>query len=481
MSERILVLSLLRAGDLVVQLPALAALRAQRPDAELHVLVQASAQPAVALARGLAQVHRLPVDHQGGPTEALAPVLSELQALDVSLVVNLTFRPFAAELAERIAPERVVGLACPRGRMRITTPWFSYLNDWGSTAALSVIHYADVFCQAIGRPFTDPGLRERLTAEDQASWAETRVRLGLEQAPFVVLQLSTSEDKKTLPRDLWARLSARLAALVPDVRLLVLAAPNEAAEVATFCREVGALMFPCSLTQAACALADARLLVSGDTALVHLAALVGTQVLLLSCGSSAFRELGPYGPGHWVLQAAFPCAPCRHGPMCLFEQPTYPCARAILPDGAAQIAAALVTGAPHSAPLMGMIAYRSQSDDRGLMTYQAQSQAPPDEACVEVFRAHLVSRLMGPIPQGPTRSRSAPENRCLSSFRQVVSALRARLCGDGSALGTALRQTDSAFVIEFGRAVAERLQEPNGVLGLDETLAGLEAELRATA
>ena len=53
-----------------------------------------------------------------------------------------------------------------------------------------------------------------------------------------------------------------------------------------------------------------RLLITGDTGTMHLAAAVGTPVLAIFYGTAYPWETGPYGCGHLVLFADEPCAPC---------------------------------------------------------------------------------------------------------------------------------------------------------------------------
>jgi ADP-heptose:LPS heptosyltransferase len=75
-----------------------------------------------------------------------------------------------------------------------------------------------------------------------------------------------------------------------------------------------------SLPQLATALKKCDLLISGDTGTMHLAAAVGTRVLALFLGTALCHETGPYGEGHYIIQAHMPCSPCSEGdcqkPLC---------------------------------------------------------------------------------------------------------------------------------------------------------------------
>ncbi len=485
MTRRALVLSLLRAGDTLVHLPALAALRAADPGLELHLLIQASAGPAVELLSTQAQVHRLPRDYTGGPLEALEPALAPLRALAFGRVINLTLKGSAAALAGSLGGRSQEGLFLHQGRPVTSSPWLNALNDWGTTAPLSVLHYADVACQALGQPWTDPGLRARLPPAAQAWWTTQRGRLGLGASrPLVALQLTTSEPKKSYPLGRWRALALALAARRPEAQLVALASPAELAAVAAALAGTGVLPLPCTLAEAARLLADAELLITGDTALVHLAALIGARVLLLSSGSSAFRELGPHGEGHLVAQARWPCAPCAHDPGCLASATTFPCTEALEPGPLADLAAAAVRGDLPTAPLAGSGAlYRAVRDDLGLVRYLPVGGGDGDDACADLLRDHLLAGLpvaqaggAGAAPvQGPP-SPSALKRRALSELRQVVQALRPQ-AGGAPGLPVDLRQVTSPLVLAFAATMGRRVREtsaPHGASDLARELQRLE-------
>ena len=64
-----------------------------------------------------------------------------------------------------------------------------------------------------------------------------------------------------------------------------------------------------TLMQAAGILRRARLAISNDSGLMHLAAAVGVPVLGIFTSTDP-RATGPLGPGHRVLRASVPCSPC---------------------------------------------------------------------------------------------------------------------------------------------------------------------------
>lgn len=72
-----------------------------------------------------------------------------------------------------------------------------------------------------------------------------------------------------------------------------------------------------------------RILITGDTGTMHMAAAVGTQVIALFYGTAFPWETGPYGTGHLVLYADEKCAPCFHPEDCITG---HSCRVAITPE-----------------------------------------------------------------------------------------------------------------------------------------------------
>jgi hypothetical protein len=89
-------------------------------------------------------------------------------------------------------------------------------------------------------------------------------------------------------------------------RILVFGSKDEemlARSIADQIREARCFAGKTSIPQLAALLERCRILVTNDTGTMHLAAAVGTRVVALFESSAYFRETGPYGPGHRVIQS----------------------------------------------------------------------------------------------------------------------------------------------------------------------------------
>jgi hypothetical protein len=71
-----------------------------------------------------------------------------------------------------------------------------------------------------------------------------------------------------------------------------------------------------SLKELAAFLKCCNLLVSNDSGTMHIATAVGTRVIGMSLGAAYFRETGPYGKGHVVIESTVPCHPCSFHVKC---------------------------------------------------------------------------------------------------------------------------------------------------------------------
>ncbi len=78
-------------------------------------------------------------------------------------------------------------------------------------------------------------------------------------------------------------------------------------------RRVTDLIGKTSIQELALVLKECDLLIGGDTGTLHLAAASGIRVLGLYMGTALCHETGPYGDGHYALQAYTSCSPCNEG------------------------------------------------------------------------------------------------------------------------------------------------------------------------
>jgi ADP-heptose:LPS heptosyltransferase len=143
-------------------------------------------------------------------------------------------------------------------------------------------------------------------ADDDRVWAERTVPAG---PVWIALFPGAGFRLKQWPEDRFVELARRLRKM--GLALLVVGGKAEAAVAARLERACGALNLcgKTTLQQLACVLNRASLLVSNDSAPVHVAASEGTSVVVIT-RPVVRDEFAPVGEGHVVLSAPTCAEPC---------------------------------------------------------------------------------------------------------------------------------------------------------------------------
>lgn len=306
-ARRILVCLRYGIGDLVMQLPALEALRAAAPQAHIGVI---GAEPAVTLLDGdprvdeVAAIQQFGLSHWGdaGSAAQRAPIRAWLDERGFDLILDPSHAAVglgrvvwasggelrdADSALERQALARTGGgPAALREAVRL---------GWGLTV--------------------DPLRPPRLHFDpDEQEAADCLWRAcGLDGQAVVALAPVASAPLKRWPLPHWVQVAEALAAA--GLRSLFLPGPD-GLDGAAFDHLSGALVAPpLPLKGAAGLIARCRALLGNDTGLTHIAGAVGTPVVAVFGPTSPAIYLPP---GGW---AALPGTPCPHRPADRFGPP----------------------------------------------------------------------------------------------------------------------------------------------------------------
>jgi heptosyltransferase II len=292
-------------GDVVLCTPALAALRAARPDLELHALVKPSVRAAVEGLPGLASVRLLRrTDGRGTWSEARA---LRREGFAAALVFPKGFRE---ALLVRLAgiPVRA-GLDTDRRAFLLTHAVSFTREHWH-------LHHARQFAMVLGPlgiALGAEGLSFPLSQTDRQEASSVLAETGI-AGPFAAFHITASKAPRA-----WhaARFGAVAAALEREhgLRTVFVGAPADAAvhrEAMDACPSAVDLAGRTSLRGMAAVLERSALFVGNDSGPMHVAAAVGAKVVAVF-GPGAPWKTAPYVPPerHRVVYAAFPCSPCR--------------------------------------------------------------------------------------------------------------------------------------------------------------------------
>ncbi len=372
--KRILVVQLARMGDILQTLPLLRRLRGLHPQARLEVLTDRVGPEVLAGCPEVDEV--IPLDltdlHytlKSGYRQAYAAVAAgvrDLQRRGYDEVFNINYSRLTLLLSYLTGAPRVRGYQpAAGGRRFLRDPWLAYIYSLVHARQYNRLNLADVF------RWLAPGQDRPLAGEEQA----TAVRgAPAGTPPTFALQLGSRHPRRRWPVESFTELARRLLQEA-DARLVLLGTADESHLGRRLLsalnpgerQRVENLQGKTSLAELRRRLRHSSLLITGDTGTMHLAAAERTRVLALFLGPAQCFETGPYGAGHYVLQAEPDCHPCAEAQDCPQE---HACARMIAPETAAAVARRLTAspGGPWDDVLNrpGVQLYHSTFDALGL-------------------------------------------------------------------------------------------------------------------
>jgi heptosyltransferase-1 len=298
---RILLIRTSALGDIVHCLPALRALRAHLPEARIGWVVEEVFAPLLQHDPDLDQL--LPVSTRRwrrapfSPTtmrEAVAD-LGRLSAFGADAVLDLMGNHKAGALAAATGCDRRIGLAASQRREPTSAAW---LSEWVEAAGTHAVDRALAVTGALGVPTRFPGFGpEKIRA---AAAAPESVPSGA-----IVIHPGAAWPSKRYPAARWGRIASELRRRTGR-RVLVSVGPTEAglaAEVEQASGGAAVRAEATDLRRLVALLADAWLVLGGDTGPLHLAHALGVPTLFLH-GPTDPATHGPYGAPESALRTA---------------------------------------------------------------------------------------------------------------------------------------------------------------------------------
>lgn len=318
---KILIVKLSAIGDVLHTLPALCALRRHWPRARIDWVVEAAAAD---LLRGHPDLDRLIVSRRRAWFRGLGDRGRRQAAVDgmrrFVAALRRTRYDLVLDFQALLKSALVVALA--RGRSRVgfdrglAHMEHSYhVLDRRIAPPSMEVHALDrnlVMIRALGVPVRR--VEYRLTPGPPAERAVDRLLEGLDRrrGPLVAVNPVAQWPTKLWPEERFAALADRLGARY-DAQVVFTGGPGDRGVVGRIAAAMGRpahdLVGRTSLRELAALYRRARCVISTDTGPMHLAAAVGTPTVALF-GPTAPWRTGPHGPGHQVLRAPAPCAPC---------------------------------------------------------------------------------------------------------------------------------------------------------------------------
>jgi ADP-heptose:LPS heptosyltransferase len=313
--------------------PALAALRARYPDAEIDVLVNQGferLQPLfpmvnkfIVFPREVLQQELVEVDQPVfSALDRLQTFISDINAKEYRKIINLTQNKLSGYLMSLLRAEEKLGLCLSENAQpSYGSPWFQHLNDVMGAGAQATFHYADIHFFGMG------------LARDRASFTFTETEKGKKEAESffaksrftsgrqILVQLFTSEEKKNWLPEYWVKMLKHFLILEPDARFILLQGPGDEAKMQIYVNEFQAHQLPIEVTSLSfegtlSLLQSCDLLITVDTSIKHLAAGTTIPIVEVSLGSGNIEQTGCYRANSLMIQSREDCAPCGHSVKC---------------------------------------------------------------------------------------------------------------------------------------------------------------------
>ena len=322
----ILVINLMRLGDLIQTSPVLRRLRVEYPRARVTLMVMDIFTEPALLLEGVDKLILFPsvtlittLEEKGGWPEAyraLRAWFAENFSSPPDVVVNLTPNHLGAILSFAIGARKLYGFAADTLRGGFTSPaWATYGLVVSKARQANPFNLVDMFVRGAGLTPDGAGLHVVIPPEIQGETDAAIAALALAPGTSLVGILpGASQPERQWPPENFAQ-TARILRQTRPCHFFVLGSSQEAP-----LGEVIRSQFPAgevtqcqgrtSLAVLAAHLNRLDLLLTNDTGPMHLAAAVGTPVLALFLASARVLDTGPAGEGHIAIEPELNCHPC---------------------------------------------------------------------------------------------------------------------------------------------------------------------------
>ncbi len=338
---KILVVSLLRLGDLLMQKNLLSSVAKKYPNAEIHFLIYREFQAA---SHFLTEVHKFHYFERTEwsnwinqaevpllkPIKDLGKLINSLNAEEFDVIWNWTHQKSSAYLLELIQGKEKIGLQTKRGKFTLGgsealknfNDQFIELNNEGPH---QLVHLAKIFNLEIPSPKV------------------SRSSLRRDKENLICIQPLTSDAKKNWDLRFFREWIDLHQSLRPQDQICIFGAPSEKALLEQeFPIPMVKILKLYELEKILC---HADLLMTMDTAIKHLGALTGVQILELSFGSAQPKKTGAWMDEYHVVAPKINCWPCSHSKAC--SQATHACAEELTSGDLGQIVMSLIEGKQH--------------------------------------------------------------------------------------------------------------------------------------
>jgi len=311
-SPRLLIVRLGSLGDVIHAIPAVAALRTRHPSARIDWLIDPRYTPVLQLVDGLDS--GIPIDPRAG-IGTLLRAIAQLRRVKYDAVIDLQGLLKSALLARAAGAKRVVGFPREHLREPVARIFYSETPDPGRDP--HVIRKNLMLTRALGVQ----DLRITFPLKLPRTVTSDAVTARFEPEGFAVINPGAAWPNKRWPPQRFGVLAGEIRERI-GVRSLVLWGPGEediASLVVTASRGAAEIAPRTNIVDLFAIVRRAKLVVSGDTGPLHIAAAVGAPVVALF-GPTFTERNGPWSSGDIAISRAPRCF-CHYERKCRLLQP----------------------------------------------------------------------------------------------------------------------------------------------------------------
>ena len=311
-SSKFLFVRLGSLGDVIHAIPSAAALRARYPDATIDWLVDPRYVPVLELVEGLNDA--IPVDPRKSIV-ALLGTVRRLRRAGYDAVVDLQGLLKSAVLARGAGARRVIGFGREHLREPAARFFYGEMHDAGSEPHVIRMNLALMRALGVENPRVEFPLKlPRTVTGDMAA-------AGFGPEGYALINPGAAWPNKRWPPQRFGALAAEIRERI-GVRSLILWGPGEediASLVVGASRGAAQLAPRTTIVDIFAIARRAKVMVSGDTGPLHIAAAVGTPVVALFGPTFAERN-GPWSSDDITISRAARCF-CHYERKCRLLQP----------------------------------------------------------------------------------------------------------------------------------------------------------------
>ena len=316
---RRLLIQLARLGDLLQSLPALSVLQKTHSDSSFDLLCPLPLVTLGALFPGIDNVipwngeewHLLATGWDGRFDHSLPQAIeyfSRFPSTSYSVAYNLNNHPRSI-LAAHLLSGHVVGAGDQGPLNRSLPPWVGYLRQVAHERGNNRIHLADAFCGVCG--VKPPAVMPGLQSSDMQLPSDLAQLVADPSLLTMAIVIGAGDADRRVPLSVWQEFIQSCTERIPNCRLLIIGGSGEREsslvlehnladhvrnQVINFCGRT-------SLPQLASFFEHCQWVVGADTGPLHLGVACGARAVGWYFSHARVHETGPYGEGHWVLQA----------------------------------------------------------------------------------------------------------------------------------------------------------------------------------